>query len=533
MSTFGFLLRMDLKKLKNHIKDIIRSPLKLIIYLLYLAFMIFILYLAAQGSESPAEIPNIEFKKSVVSAIINGLVFLFFSYNLYSGSNEITNLFTMGDVNFLFPSPTSPRKILAYSMIKTSILSGFASIFLIFMLPMLQDILGTLELRGILYSLVGVVVLFIFSVPFTFLSFILSSRFGLKRWLQYFLYGLVFLVLGGMVYGVYIHQDFLSGLLWAFNHPWFSYIPIIGWSAELIDVIVFGKTMLSNIFLVLELLSIGIIYFLAVYLAEDYYEDALPAAQKVASIRKQAKEKGGSFDVSVGHSKKKVRSVKVTSVGQGPWAFLWMQLVSQKRASGSLLFQWKNLGLLAFSIAFGMLMSDKTAATFYGLSGGIAYLIFIFSFAISLDSELKRKYIFVLPGEPWKKILALNILPILKITIFIGCALLPTAMIFQVPIYAFFAGLLFPVSMVLLNLFSTVIIHVLIPSGFDQKAFYPLIRVFSFIVFLIPPAIAGVSIGIYTSSVALAFFSISIINGFISALCLGLTNWAFKRLEVR
>ena len=107
------------------------------------------------------------------------------------------------------------------------------------------------------------------------MTFILSSRFGLKEWLHYFLYAVVVFILGLIGYGVYIHQDIIAGLFWAFNMPYFSYIPIVGWSGELIQMSILGEGSFNPIFLVLQLLAIALTSFFAIYLAEDYYEDVL------------------------------------------------------------------------------------------------------------------------------------------------------------------------------------------------------------------------------------------------------------------
>ncbi|MFZ7132483.1 MAG: putative ABC exporter domain-containing protein [Eubacteriales bacterium] len=533
MSTFALLLRTDLLKIKNYLRDIIRSPVKLIIYIVYIVWMVSIIFQVANGVGKPTNVSNIELKKDIISIIINILVFVAFGFTIYSGSKEISGLFSMGDVNYLFSSPISSKKILAYAMIKVSFKTGLASIFLIFMLPMLQMILGSLDPWLLIYSFIGVMSLTIFTVPFSFLSFILASRFGLKKWLFLFLYGIAFIIVAAIGYGIYIHQDIMQGAVWVFEQPLYHYIPIIGWSAHLIGVGFLGETTMSIIFLGLQVFTIGIISFFAIYLAEDYYEDALPSAEKVASIKRQVKEKGNAFDIVANNPKKKVHKVHVPKVRKGPWAFLWMQFVTKKRGRGAFLFQWKNAVLLLISIAFGLFLPYKTIDTYYIAAGVIAYAIFIFSTMISIDSELGKKYIFILPGQPWKKILALNTIPIIRTSILIGCILVPIAILFKVHIMASIAGLLFPISMVILNLFTTVIIHILIPSKFDQKAFYPLIRIFSFIVFLIPPIVVGTIIIVATMNIDLALYSVIFINLIMSVLCLFIADWLFGRLEMR
>ncbi|WP_143402872.1 hypothetical protein [Garciella nitratireducens] len=55
------------------------------------------------------------------------------------------------------------------------------------------------------------------------------------------------------------------------------------------------------------------------------------------------------------------------------------------------------------SMGAGILIPEKSLATFYGISGIIAYLMFLFSMNISIENDLRRRYLFILPESPWKK----------------------------------------------------------------------------------------------------------------------------------
>ena len=114
------------------------------------------------------EIPNPVLKQELASGVIKTLVILLFAYTLYSGSKDFGGMFSMGDVNFLFTSPLNPRIILAYSMLKQSLLAGLSGIFLIYIFPALQTLLGVMDAGLMLYSTVGIMILFVFTVPFSY-----------------------------------------------------------------------------------------------------------------------------------------------------------------------------------------------------------------------------------------------------------------------------------------------------------------------------------------------------------------------------
>lgn len=536
MSTFGFLALQDLKKFKNYIVEIKKKPWKALIYIFYLLWFGGMIYFSLTSNGDIKEIPQIEFKRDIVSSIIKLLVVLLFTTTLYSASKKFEAGFSMGDVNFLFPSPMSPRKILGYAMVKQSLTAGILSAFMLFILPLASNFIGPFSSLSIAYSFVGLVVLFIFTVPFSYLTFILASRFGLKDWVSGFLYGIFGFILALMIYGISTQGTVLQGIFWALDLPSFSYIPIIGWSSELINILITGPTALSPVFLILQVGIIGLVSFLALYFAQDYYEDALPFAERMARIKRVKKEGGNlSFKDLTGKedSKKKVRNLQVKEVGRGPWAFLWMKLVAGKRVDGSMLLNWKTLGILLISILGGIFSPVKDGEVYLFLSGAAAYILFLSSSAVSIDGELQKKYIFILPGTPWKKILALNIIPVGQSMLFLSLLFLPLGLIFQISFMDLLAGLLFPISMVVLNLFSSTVIHILIPSKFDLKAFFPIIRILGFLLFLIPPGIAGIAVGVFTLNIALGFFTVAIINFAMSVLFLGISNMLFERLEIR
>lgn len=533
MGAFGFLILNDLKKFKNHILEIKKKPWKLLIYLFYIAWFGFIMFTAFSGADEIEQVQNIEFKIDIFSVVIKILVFLLFGFTLYSSTKKFDGSFSMGDVIFLFPSPISPKVILTYSMFKQSLLVSVSSIFIVFLFPMLNLIYGPLSPLGIIYGLVGIVTLFIFTVPFSYLTFVLSTRFGLREWLHYFLYAIMIFILGSIAYGIYSQQNLVEGIFWAFNQPYFSYIPIVGWGAELIQVVVMGIGSETTLFFILQISTIAITTFFAIFLAQDYYEDALSSAELRADLRRKSKEGKKISLPSDKDSKKKIRQVHVRDVGYGPWAFLWMNLVTSKRTSGSLFLRWITLAILVASISAGLLLPEKTTMVYFIISGIIAYFAFLMSIHISMDEELKMKYVFILPGQPWKKILAVNIVAVLKVSIYMATAILPIGIIFGVPVFSLLAGLIFPITMTILNLFSTVIIHVLIPNSFDLKAFFPVIRIFSFLLFLIPPAIVGIWVGIATQSVANAFYSVASLNMLMSILFIWISDRVFWRLEIR
>ena len=327
--------------------------------------------------------------------------------------------------------------------------------------------------------------------------------------------------------------SFLQAAYRLIEEPWFAYFPVAGWSMMFFQGIAEGILT----YLVISLVLFGVFSLLIILLLTagkaDYYEDVLSITELRAELRKKAKE-GRKISYSNSRNlRQKTRQVHVRSVGNGPWAFLWMGLVADKRINGSLVFHKKTLAVLILSIAGGIFLPGKSTFFFYSISGGIAYFAFLMSFHISMDYELKMKHIFVLPGQPWKKILAINIVSILKTCIYIITALLPIGIIFKVPAFSLLAGLVFPITMTILNLFSTVIIHQFIPSNFDLKAFFPIIRIFSFLLLLAPPAIAALWVGTITKSIPLGFYTISFLNLILSVLCLIISNKIFWRLEMR
>ena len=112
MSSIAFILR---KSLKNNILELLRHPGKLVAYLFVAACLLFsALSMALSPQEELPEFLDLRILQGIYFALLMFIVMI----NLIKGVDSGSTFFSMGDVNMLFISPISPKKILVYGLMK-------------------------------------------------------------------------------------------------------------------------------------------------------------------------------------------------------------------------------------------------------------------------------------------------------------------------------------------------------------------------------------------------------------------------------
>lgn len=112
MSSIAFILR---KSLKNNILELLRHPGKLVAYLFVAAcLLVSALSMVFSPQEELPEFLDLRILQGIYFALLMFIVMI----NLIKGVDSGSTFFSMGDVNMLFISPISPKKILVYGLMK-------------------------------------------------------------------------------------------------------------------------------------------------------------------------------------------------------------------------------------------------------------------------------------------------------------------------------------------------------------------------------------------------------------------------------
>ena len=108
------LLYMMRKRLKNTLLELLHHPARLIAYL----FVVGMLLLSGLTNMRAPDGPHSYADIRLLEGIYLGLLLLITIPSLLIGLRSGANLFTLSDVNNLFISPMSPRKILLYGLLR-------------------------------------------------------------------------------------------------------------------------------------------------------------------------------------------------------------------------------------------------------------------------------------------------------------------------------------------------------------------------------------------------------------------------------
>ena len=267
MSSIAFILR---KSLKNNILELLRHPGKLVAYLFVAACLLFsALSMALSPQEELPEFLDLRILQGIYFALLMFIVMI----NLIKGVDSGSTFFSMGDVNMLFISPISPKKILVYGLMKQMGMTVLVACCMVAYGGMAVQFFGITALDAVLLF-AGFIVSLLVSQIFTILiySFCNGSRkrsAAVKR----LLYAVVLLVLAYVAMTVYEKGFSMETVCAAVTDPYLQWVPIIGWMTGGIFSAIRGFDMMGAVYFAL-LAAAALIALLAFLKSDsDYYED--------------------------------------------------------------------------------------------------------------------------------------------------------------------------------------------------------------------------------------------------------------------
>ncbi len=406
-SALGYL---TLTKLKNQIKDLLRSPAKLV-YVVGMAALLVFSVLGRSGQELEEPLPM--YMLTAILALFYSFMFLLV---LATGGNSAkTPMFTLSDVTMLFPAPLHPHRVLAYGLLRQLGLSLVMALVLVFQYGWLQVLFG-ITWQDMALIILGFAICIFLAAFCSMAIYVRSSgkenATGVLRvcicaaTVAYLLWALWMcreqvlpLLSGGKDYmpaveaGARLFSSF-PGLLF----------PVSGWTAGIVGGLLSGDTALL-------LGGVGLCVLLAVALSllvatskNNYYEDVLETAE-VAQSNVTAQKEGKVQEIVP-------KNVKVGKTGLGKgWgasALYYKHRVENRRAGVFLL---SNMSLLFLAItllvSFGMSRSmDGDVGAALAATFAMGTYMQIFSEALGrFNRELIKPYIYLMPEPPLKKLL--------------------------------------------------------------------------------------------------------------------------------
>jgi len=255
--------------------------------------------------------------------------------------------------------------------------------------------------------------------------------------------------------------------------------------------------------------------------------------------RKRAKSGRPQFsEVFAKFGRKNKPAVKGTYAGSR--AFLFKQIANYRSAGLN-----EYLGVLAplalaVGLVVGFLVSSKSimdpSGGLFTINGIIAYMLILTSSTSSISAELALPYIYVLPGTFYKKVLALNALPVLRFAINIFLINLSYTLMAKGDKEAWVTAVI--ISLMVITVYfelgnSVIVGNVLLPSALDRKLFFPLMLMIQILVIVIPAGVIGGGLYLsFQSELALAL-GIIVANVGVGLLLLRFSEKLFSYIEMR
>lgn len=390
----GALSYLLLTRLKNQIKSIIKSPVKLIYSILIIALIAFT-YIGGNVDTQPSQQYRDLQELFAVCFIFYLMMFVLIANN---GFGNGADLFRLSDVNLVFTAPISSSKVLFYGLFRqlgTSLLLGA---FILFQYSWLHNLYGV-SYAVILIILLGyALILFCAQVLAMIIYSITNGEPNRKRIAKFLLYGLVAALFAWIFLNVLQDRiNFIPKIAQLLNVNVFRAIPVIGWVTLLVSGLILGNAANIMLGLILTIIYVGAIIAAVVISKREYYEDVLNTAQVNYSVIAAKKE--GKMGEAV------PQNVKVGKIGidkgEGADTFYYKHLVENRRSK---LFVINRISVL-FAI---MIIIYSFFMKSIGLISVFIFATYMQLFSVSLgrmNKELLKQYIYLIPEPSYKKLL--------------------------------------------------------------------------------------------------------------------------------
>lgn len=391
-SPLSYLL---LTKLKNQIKSFFKSPGKII----YLVIILGLMGVTLLGGSSADQNTGRKVRDlGELSAIITAFYSVMFVLLSNKGFSNGASMFSMADVNMLFPAPFHQQKVLFYGLFQqlgTSLLLG---LFLLFQYSWLHTVYN-ITYGSLLIILLGYALTVFFGQITAMVIYAFTSADDKRKRAVKLAY---YAVIGAFVLYIAIQcignqSQVLASAVEAANSAFVKLFPVSGWTGRAVSGIILGNP--ADILLGFALCAAFLVLLvcLITYGKQDYYEDVLKSSE-IAQSAITARKEGKIGDASP-------RNVKVgkTGLGNGFGASaIYYKHKLENRRSRAFILDTTSLIFVVITIVMSIFMKRAGIAAILITATSMQ----IFSVALGrFNKELLKPYIYMIPEPPLKKML--------------------------------------------------------------------------------------------------------------------------------
>jgi hypothetical protein len=392
MSALLYIVR---KSIKNGLKELLRKPGKLALYILLLVIVAGIIVISIVLKAQVEEPAPLFWLQGIVFLFISTVFVAIFIKGL-SGGDAI---FGMDDVNLLFVSPISSRKVLLYGLIRMAKTALIASFFILFQGATFANF--GVGFSGVLITLAGFLLSIMASMTVSLLIYSLTNGNAARKRVVKCVGVLLFLPLVVFVVTRYVDtQNIFVSLEAAINSPFLRFVPVAGWTAGGVIAFIAGNAWAGAGLFGLNLLLCAIATGYILLTNPDYYEDVLVATETAYEKKRAMAE--GNINTAM-QSQKAVKISKTGIPGSGAAALFGKHMRED--------FRENRFGILTLP---SVLIAVGAVIVAFFVRDLIIVMQILMWFQIMLIGtgrglkETYSHYIYLIPESSFKKILWSN-----------------------------------------------------------------------------------------------------------------------------
>ncbi|MBR2750738.1 MAG: putative ABC exporter domain-containing protein [Clostridiales bacterium] len=376
----------------------------------WVAAAVVILYFAFYFWEVTTNIGETHIIANAVPRFQSGATFVFMGFTflaLIIGVKRGSSFFSPADISNMFVSPISPNRILMYGILRQFSISLIATLFLLMQLINLRMYFG-LWIKEMLILMIAWLMI---SLSCSILSIALYSLTATHPILRKIVLVIPYILAGGVILGlsfnIWRSGNAVEAAFAFFNKPFLHQLPIGGWTAGFLIHAMAGEyadaLMYASLTMFLPLLGI----FLVSRTKSDYYEDVLTSTGNLYAY--SGIDEKTSLLLRSESSSARVGRSKLFGKRSGTAVLFQRQLTEQRRSLFPL-FDQSSLLVLGISILLGATLHSLMKKGMYPQVMsifGVLIMCYVLFFSVAtgrLVDELRKPYIYIMPGGSVKKL---------------------------------------------------------------------------------------------------------------------------------
>ncbi|HKM21897.1 MAG TPA: putative ABC exporter domain-containing protein [Lachnospiraceae bacterium] len=344
---------------------------------------------------------DVEKMNQVVLAVVSAVTIATFLFNLYCGDKSGSSIFTMPDVNFLFPSPRKPQYVLLF---KTMLQMGaifIGTLYLGFQIPNLVFNLGLSIWMALALLAAWMLILALGKLTCILVYTLVATKESLRKFVKPFVLLVAAVIMFILFYMVVINgENVFDAGIHMFTNEWFMLVPMVGWIPAIIAAAFAGNMTKLIIFTTLTMLGYVIYTYVIFRIKADFYEDAISSTVKRQEIMEASK---AGLNITKKYADR--QRGEELSKGKGANVFFWKEVHNRKRYAILGFFSKTSITYIFILGALGALCRFAVETEDILIVGAIMLgIIFFRSYVNPSANETRCNFLYMVPCKPFDKI---------------------------------------------------------------------------------------------------------------------------------